>query len=337
MRRVDELVSTKEGHNEEEGRRIGYDFFRVGVVPPKDAPATVLQGFDEARHRKASRSAQCGEWDRKLVRLRLSAWKRNRIVDASVTSEYLQTIFQVAHCPVTLVNLTRPTNEGKKETDSTVDRVFNQGAYAKGNLAVLSRRANEAKANRLPEEIYEVADTGEALDGLEAWEWQRMASLCSMATPPGYAQSIRPLLVWPPPGLLISNGYSQAMMGVSLYAAGKIPAQRWAQTRQRLKGKRAKAQLDLVCTALQASVLHQVQGGEQVSLERANREVRMLEGAWRGELVWKLTADLLRMLSGDEVRVLGAVFRGYDRANTKELSDRDMEGWSVGTRGYEKG
>ena len=80
---------------------------------------------------------------RKWLQLRLHAWLRGRSVElVQVTPNHLQQI-EVSHCPITRVALSAATLEA---TDASVDRVRNDAGYAAGNLAVMSTKANHAKA-----------------------------------------------------------------------------------------------------------------------------------------------------------------------------------------------
>lgn len=80
---------------------------------------------------------------RKWLQLRLHAWLRGRSVElVQVTPHYLQQI-DATHCPITRTPLSSATLEA---SDASIDRVRSDAAYAAGNLAVMSTRANHAKA-----------------------------------------------------------------------------------------------------------------------------------------------------------------------------------------------
>ena len=71
-------------------------------------------------------------------------FKRLRRRSASSVHAHLHRI-DVPVCPVSLVTL---THGERADTDWSIDRLNNNGAYAIGNLAVMSRGANTAKGAR---------------------------------------------------------------------------------------------------------------------------------------------------------------------------------------------
>jgi hypothetical protein len=75
--------------------------------------------------------------------------RRCRIVHADVTSEYLEQI-DCDRCVVTLESM---SHSARAETDWSVDRINNDGAYAAGNLMVISTRANRAKGAKTYAEV----------------------------------------------------------------------------------------------------------------------------------------------------------------------------------------
>jgi hypothetical protein len=81
---------------------------------------------------------------------------------------------------VTLVELTHGTGE---DTDWSVDRVNNDGAYADGNLIVMSARANKAKGNKSFLEVSTLVADGMSLPGLSNIETVRLR--CLMEGPCG--------------------------------------------------------------------------------------------------------------------------------------------------------
>lgn len=93
----------------------------------------------------------------------------------------------VTHCPVLRVRLTHGTLQ---ESDWSVDRLYNDGAYAASNLAVMSVRANRAKGTLSFDEVHARAKQGRDGGGLSCLEWQGMASL--MLGPASPCASMRP-------------------------------------------------------------------------------------------------------------------------------------------------
>jgi hypothetical protein len=90
-----------------------------------------------------------------------------------VTPALLREI-DVPHCPVTREPLTHGL---LSPTDASVDRLDNNGAYIAQNLAVMSRRANEAKGHLSFDEVLELARQAQPTQGLQPVEWLRLASL----------------------------------------------------------------------------------------------------------------------------------------------------------------
>jgi hypothetical protein len=91
-----------------------------------------------------------------------------------------------------------------------VDRVNNDAGYSAGNLAVMSVRANAAKAHYAWDDAMAFVRQIEAqlgtIDGLDAAQWARLAVLMSYATPlPHAVAAALPMLVLPPPRLRLLN------------------------------------------------------------------------------------------------------------------------------------
>lgn len=77
-------------------------------------------------------------------------------------------------CPITLIELTHGTGG---DTDWSVDRVNNDGAYAEGNLVVMSTRANTAKGDKSLLDVISLTADGLTLPGLSVREALRMRSV----------------------------------------------------------------------------------------------------------------------------------------------------------------
>jgi hypothetical protein len=141
------------------------------LMSSKDTPAGKAHFGSKRKHPT--------RFERKWLQLRQNALRRGRVVHEAVTSEYIEFI-DYPTCPVTLVELTHGTG---KDTDWSMDRVNNDGAYADGNLIVMSAQANQAKGNKsLPELSALVAD-GKSLPGLSDIETMRLR--CLMEGPCG--------------------------------------------------------------------------------------------------------------------------------------------------------
>lgn len=156
----------------EVGRKLGHDFYRLTRLPAQpDWPHAVREGFTEAAARRFGRVSG-DRFERKWLQLRLGAWLRQRVVADNVDVKLLRSL-DISHCPVTRQPLTHGL---RADTDWSIDRLNNDGAYAAGNLAVMSVRANRAKGSLRFEQV--VALSREAQHGdLSPDEWLRLAVL----------------------------------------------------------------------------------------------------------------------------------------------------------------
>ena len=157
----------------EAGRRLGHDLFRyrrsfdIDRVTP-----SVREGYDEARVRRTPTRVP-DRFVRKWLQLRLNAARRDRVVNDDVTPELLRRI-DVAECPVLRIDL---THGEQADSDWSVDRLNNDGAYAVNNLAVMSTGANRAKGDLGFADVLERSRLAVPARGLAAVEWMRLAAL----------------------------------------------------------------------------------------------------------------------------------------------------------------
>ena len=334
QRRIDTFWSPgEENLNAETGRAIGHDFARLSIPLPERAERAIVEGYSSARHnarnlRNINNQREAADpGARKLVRLRYSAWKRNRIVDKSVTADFLNMI-QVAHCPVTRLELTHGT---MTDSDATIDRVFNDGAYAMGNLVVLSQKANLAKANRLPREICEIARSGESLEGLTNQEWCRMACLCEMSSPEAESEGLWPLLVVPPPGIMITQPMYLIMEFISLMAWRMMPQRHYPVARSALSGKKEKRSFDAFLSAFAGR-------GAIVLGTRDSRDLisRKMGDVWTERPMWDLFLKFMKHMSVEKIaelcKIAEKAFYGSSGLITSKASV--LESWHLETRGY---
>lgn len=148
---------------------VGVDHAKFNLRCDASAPQEFLAGYDSWTGRKKKADVFVRKW----LYLRLSAIKRQRIMTSDVTPQFLREIVSPI-CPVSLVPLTTGT-DGK--TNWSVDRLENSGAYAAGNVVVLSQRVNEAKGELSFHEVSDIATKGETFNGLAGVEWMRLVSL----------------------------------------------------------------------------------------------------------------------------------------------------------------
>jgi len=154
----------------ERGRELGADFARLGMHPPEDSPTSVHEGFAAAAYR-GFRPKTLDRFQRKWLQLRMGALRRHRLVSPLVTPDFLRVI-DASWCPVLRTAL---THGERADTDWSVDRLNNDGAYARGNIVVMSTRANRAKGSLGYDEVRARSKAVGPTEGLEPTEWLRMA------------------------------------------------------------------------------------------------------------------------------------------------------------------
>jgi hypothetical protein len=152
---------------------LGWDYAMYGLGLPEAIQAISRDGYELGKSHFQGKIKQSDRFIRKWLQLRTNAYRRGRLVNDDVTPKLIAEIDTVT-CPVTLLNL---THSERLESDWSVDRLNNNGAYAIENLAVISTKANTAKGNKTFEEVLELANAGEATDGLTPREWLRMACI----------------------------------------------------------------------------------------------------------------------------------------------------------------
>ncbi|MEM5299102.1 hypothetical protein VSR82_32880 [Burkholderia sp. JPY481] len=152
------------------GRALGWDLAHYGWIPREDAPADVREGHAAGKAHHGRRTRHPTRFERKWLQLRQNALRRGRVVHEGITAKYIEAIDH-ATCPVTLCEMTHGTG---LDTDWSVDRVNNDGAYADGNLVVMSVRANKAKDRKGFFEVSDIVKANRDMDGLTAKEWARL-------------------------------------------------------------------------------------------------------------------------------------------------------------------
>jgi hypothetical protein len=165
-----------EQYHRDLGFDLGWDFARYGrPLDPHSANMDVIAGYNAGKAHFQVAQHTPTRYEAKWLQLRLSAIRRRRIVHPDVTPDYLQRI-DCDTCAVTLEPLTHSALTG---TDWSIDRINNDGAYAAGNLMVISTRANRAKAARRYSEVAQLArgKPEETVSGLSRPEWARLACL----------------------------------------------------------------------------------------------------------------------------------------------------------------
>jgi hypothetical protein len=296
------------------GRALGHDLYRHTLWDSDPAwPADVLEGWQHARGRAWQRK-EAGYHTRKWVQLRLSAHVRGRNVDAQVTPHWLRGI-DVTECPVLRIPLTH----GKAlDSDASVDRLNNDGAYAPGNLAVMSTTANRAKGARSFDDVLSLARRGTSTDGLEPIHWLRLAALMlgpCFVTHPECAPDI-PMPV-PLPNGTVRTAFQQVQFLFALTAgrpAGKNRLVRYfkAACLDEVSLFRLRALADIVHESLKATPVCW--------------DVWLEPGTMPAVVRWR-DAVGLRAWQRVEVLCIAAV-------GGSEFDERDLKGWHLEQRGY---
>jgi hypothetical protein len=213
------------------GFEIGWDYAHYRLTPPPEHLAQahpVRQGWQAGAAVFGTRTLKPTPFVRKWLHLRLNAWRRGRAFESvQVTPHFLAQI-DVAVCPITRVTLTQARGAG---SDASVDRVCNQAGYAAGNLAVMSVRANEAKADLGWQDallvVRQLEHAGlDSLDGLTPVHWSRLGVLMSFVTPLAHAQAAcLPMRVLPPNRLRVLNAVQalQAVLTLAFTQAQAVP------------------------------------------------------------------------------------------------------------------
>jgi hypothetical protein len=208
---------------------LGWDYAHYRLTPPPEALAAghaLQQGWQAGTATFGTRTLKPTPQVRKWLQLRWGAWRRGKPFEGTqVTPNFLAQI-DVALCPITRVALTHASGAG---SDASVDRVCSQAGYAAGNLAVMSHRANQAKADLSCRDTLTIVKQLEAsgldtLDGLNALQWSRLAVLMSLVTPLKHDEAAcLPLLVLPPNRLRLLNAV-QALQAVVTLAFTEVQA-----------------------------------------------------------------------------------------------------------------
>ena len=160
-------------------RTLGDDYASYGLKLPQPARNEGYRARESLREGYRAGLARVGRprtadrFVRKWLQLRHHALSRGRAVSDEVTVDLLRHL-DVSVCPVTLATL---THGEQKSSDWSVDRLNNDGAYAKGNLAIMCTHANGAKGAKGLTEVRELSEGESAEEGLTPEEWARMAAM----------------------------------------------------------------------------------------------------------------------------------------------------------------
>lgn len=314
---------------------IGWDFAHHRLTPAPQHLAEghpVRQGWLAGAAVFGIRTLKPTPHVRKWLQLRLNAWNRGRAFEGvQVTPHFLAQI-DVPVCPITRVSLTHASGAG---SDASVDRVCNQAGYAAGNLAVMSTRANQAKADLGWQDALTVVRQLEAsgldtLDGLTPVQWSRLAVLMSFVTPLTHAQAAcLPLVVLPPNRLRLLNAV-QALQTVVTLAFTQDPAVPRLRELMAHLPANARHDFQVFVLTLQARRL-------AIGMQTRGSALRQaLEDAWTNAAVhrrWQRFA--LQLNEADAERALRVASRRGLGGSAWQCLPRAAatEGWALATEG----
>jgi len=297
------------------GFDLGWDHARHGLVLPPEQGLDgkpLHQGWRAGKACFGARTLGASRRVRLWLALRLHAWQRGRAFElAEVTPHYLGQI-EVLTCPI--------TRRALVQAEMSVDRVCDHAGYAAGNLAMMSARANRAKAALGWEDALQRAQQARAddsieggcIDGLDAAAWSRLAVLMSFVTPLSHAQAARlPLHVLPPNRLRLLNPVQGLQALVTREMARPDGTRRLRALAALLPGEALRPDFHRFLSALLPRRLEAGQGADAWVLRHA------LEDAWSDARVnrsWQRFALQL------------------DEATTERLLQRCAAGALAGTR-----
>ena len=182
---------------EAEGYRIGWEHARYQTTPPADhlhAGHPVRQGWEAGRSAFTGRTLTATRASRMWLELRLQAWLRGRAFEEVMVTPRFVAQIDVPTCPVLQRPLTHSAQGALAPSDAVVMPLYEGAGCAAGNLAVVSRRAAQARSALSAQEMAEIvrrlaSGETEEVAGLDLTAWRRLATLTSLATPPARMSS----------------------------------------------------------------------------------------------------------------------------------------------------
>ncbi|MCW5612340.1 MAG: hypothetical protein KIS83_16940 [Rubrivivax sp.] len=314
------------------GFDLGWDHARHGLVPEPallHEATPVGQGWRAARATFGPRTLAASAPLRLQLALRTAAWRQGIAFDAlQVTPHHLAQI-QVVRCPVLRCTL---GGAPAAPTAAVVERLNPQAGFAAGNLAVMSRRAAEARAGLdlldLVRRARRAECAGEPEDGLPAAAWWRLAALQSYATPLRLHEAASlPLAVLPPNRVRLLNAAQglQALLTLQFVAPGF--AERLRGVAALLPEHTLRQDFNLFVGALLPRV---VEAGDEAGARR-----RALEDAWLGERVQRRWQHFVLSLGEPAVEaLLQRLDAGAPGVKVQHHSaEGATQGWALERRG----
>jgi hypothetical protein len=309
--------------------QIGWDHAHHGLVPPAELlldGTPVSQGWLAGRAVFGHRTLGATRSVRLWLTLRTQAWRRCIAFDTQqVTPNYLSQI-HAERCPV----LRQPLGGAAGEPLSAViERLNPQAGYAAGNLVTMSLQAAQARAGVSVGDAVRRARaaeaSGQAVAGLDAEAWWRLAALGGYAQPLPFADAARlPMAVLPPNRVRVLN----AVQGLQALCTQLFSRPGWAQRARALGAMLPEHTLrhdfNLFVGAMAPRVLDAAQ--DVASLRQA------LEDAWLHERVQRRWQHLVLSLGEAATEALLERAAAAGLAGVRTLTharEQATEGWGL--------
>ncbi|WP_119156682.1 hypothetical protein [Caldimonas tepidiphila] len=273
---------------------LGWDHARHGVTPSLEtlcAHLRLQQGFRAGRSCFGRRTQPAGVHVRAWLELRLHALRRRITFETVQLTPHFLARIDVACCPVTREPLGEPLGP---EGGRRLVRLRGDAGFAAGHVVVTGARAAQARGELGLTALLQRQRTCETeakvLDGLDAAQWARWSTLCSLVEPMPHARAAGlPLCVLPPNRLRLFNPVQALQTLLSRALLHRTPNRRLAALRERLPAQSLPA-FDAWLTSYQARV------AALLPQQPDEAPYRALEDAWQAREVlarWRRFATRL--------------------------------------------
>lgn len=320
------------------GLALGWDFAHHGLTPPVEhlfAASPLRQGWQAGAATFGHRTLRAPRHTQMWLLLRTHAWSRGRsFEEVQLTPNYLQQI-DTGFCPITRA----PLNDRRGDANQrSIDRVRQDAGYAAGNVVMLSRAANAAKARHDHASAAEVARSVavgpiHSIAGLGTGEWQRIAVLTSFVTELPHAEAaLIPLTVLPPNRLRLFNPIQALQALLTRQMATPGWSQRLACIETLLPNDEIRGDFNRFVLALAPRVMSAQSATDPQQIRWA------LEDAWTQPLLVKRWARFALQLTAAQAESL------VQRAAAKRLvhslhvqqhtAGAATDGWAIERRGF---
>jgi len=311
------------------GFQIGWDHAHHGLVPPPELllDGTPLgQGWRAGKAVFGRRTLASSRATRQWLALRTLAWRLGIAFETQqVTAHYVAQL-ETERCPVTRAPLGGAAGE---PTSAVIERLNPQAGYAAGNLALLSQQAVSARRDvdvlEAMRRARRATSSGEAVEGLDAGAWWRLATLRAFAMPLPFHEAARlPLAVLPPNRVRLLNAPQglQALLTMQFLTPGW--SSRTRELAAMLPEHTLRHDFNLFIGAIAPRVLEA--GSDSVRLRQA------LEDAWLNERVMRRWQHFVLALGETATRALleRAAAAGLTGVRTLTLEpEQATEGWAL--------